>query len=71
MKLKDEVGVAARVKKCTNKICRDNHIHYTSLRLLFSIIMSVLMVTHWCYILTCNSNLLCMWEKFILFTVCS
>ena len=25
----------------TNKICRDNHIHYTSLRLLFSIIMHV------------------------------
>ena len=28
-----------RVKKYINKICRDNHIHYTSLRLLFSIIM--------------------------------
>ena len=26
-----------RVKKYTNKICRDNHIHYTSLRLLFLI----------------------------------
>ena len=33
----------------TNKICRDNHIHYTSLCLLFSIIMLLLMVTHWCY----------------------
>ena len=28
-----------RIKKYTNKIYRDNHIHYTSLRLLLSIIM--------------------------------
>ena len=34
-----------------NKICRDNHVHYTSLRLLFSIIMCLLTVhvIHWCY----------------------
>ena len=39
-----------RVKKYTNKICRNNHIHCTSLRLLFSInIKHLLMVTHWCY----------------------
>ena len=38
-----------RVKKYTNNICRDNHIHYTSLRLLFSIIMHLLMATHWCH----------------------
>ena len=47
MYLKDGVGMA--VKKYTNKICGDNHIHYTSLRLLFSFIMHLLMVTHWCY----------------------
>ena len=46
-----------RVKKYINKICRDNHIHYTSLRLVFSIIMCLLMVTHWCYPYL---NLLCM-----------
>ena len=34
-----------RTKKYTNKICGDNHIHYTSLRLLFSIIMLLLMST--------------------------
>ena len=28
MKLKDEVVRDSRVKKYTNKICRDNHIHY-------------------------------------------
>ena len=32
-----------------------NHIHYTSLRLLFLSIMRLLMVTHWCY---SNLNLL-------------
>ena len=31
-----------RAKKYTNKICRDNHIHYTSLHLLFSIITHLL-----------------------------
>ena len=31
---KDEVGMTG-LKKYTNKICGDNHIHYTSLRLLF------------------------------------
>ena len=29
-----------RAKKYTNKICRDNHVHYTSQRLLFSIMAS-------------------------------
>jgi hypothetical protein len=32
-----------RAKKYTNKICGDNHIHYTFLRLLFLIIMHLLM----------------------------
>ena len=40
-----------KIKTCTNKIFRDNHTHYTSLHLLFSIIMHQLMVTHWCYFL--------------------
>ena len=39
--MKDEVGMAGPK---TNKICRDNHIHYTSLRLLFSVIMHLLML---------------------------
>ena len=33
----------------SNKICRDNHIHYTSLHLLFLIIMHLLMLTCLCY----------------------
>ena len=36
MKLKDEVGMAgSNFKKYTKRICSDNHIHYTSLHLLF------------------------------------
>ena len=39
-----------RAKKYTNKICRDNHVHYTSLRLLFSIMATICLLTiiHWC-----------------------
>ena len=37
------------VKMYTNKICRDNHIYYTSLHLLFSIIMHLFMSTCSCY----------------------
>ena len=40
-----------RAKKYTNKICRDNHVHYTSQRLLFSIMATICLLTmiHWCY----------------------
>ena len=61
--MKDEVGME-RPKSTQNKICRDNHIHYTSLRLLFSIIMCLLMVIRWCYLL--NLNLVRRWEKIML-----
>ena len=47
MKLKDKVGMGG--PKGTNKICRDNHVHFASLRLLFSIIMCLLTVIRWCY----------------------
>ena len=51
MKLKDEVQMGSGGPKSsyTNKICRDNHVHYTSLLFLFSIIMSLLTVIRWCY----------------------
>ena len=53
-----------RVIKYTNKICRDNHIHYTSLLslLLFLIIMHLLMSCYPSWISEC-SWLACMWEK--------
>jgi hypothetical protein len=45
IKLKDAWSRDGRAKKYTNKIYGDNHIHYTSQRLLFSIIMHLLMLT--------------------------
>ena len=45
MKLKNEVGTGG--PKSID--CRDNHVYYTSLCLLFLIIMCLLMVIHWCY----------------------
>ena len=65
IKFKDEVGMAMPKSIQTRFVgIRDNHNHYTSLRLLFSIITDLLM-------LTCSRHailgvfLTCMWKKFM------
>ena len=47
-----------RVKKYTNQICRDNQIHYISLRLLFLFIMHLLMSIYSCYPYSSEQSLL-------------